>query len=312
MLNLLKNITISGNFFYKNNICYDYSIIRRSLPVLFTMFNFIACTSSQQKEKAIEENIRIENNISYSDTTQYAYKSLNGYWVLADYYDNIIHEQTIVKYFTVPPAFSAWSFLIKNDSLFSNGLLSHEKLALKPNSDTLAIMGDGLGLYAFSYSKDSDNIILENISGKAYKSVSKKKYTYRRVNKKEPLSVILAPDKRPMDIENGLYQIFVNHLLAGSYYTKATSERFTLQRDGGVVGFKHYNKYRLYTYFGNVHPFLPHDAVIFEDTTRFNSETVFSWELNNEILTLKEMVSRNNGKDYVLGSKVYKYVKKSP
>lgn len=300
MLSSPKNIITSENFFCKSK--YYCGLI-----ILTSVISFSSCNSGVQENNFITETNsgNLSSHSSVTDAVDYAYAYLDGYWVLTDYYDNIINEQTIVKYFTVPPSFSAWNFLIKNDSVFSTGLLSHERLALKNGSDTLTLMSDGLGSYAFFYNKESDLITLEDTESK------KKKYTYRRVKDKDPLSSVLSPKKTPREIEQGLYQIFVNRLIAGHYYTRASSEKFTLKNDGGVVGFKHYNKFQLYTYFGNVHPFMPYDAIIFEDTTRFNSTTVYSWELNNEILTLKEMVSNKGGKDYILGSRVHKYVKKS-
>ncbi|MDU1904292.1 MAG: hypothetical protein E6772_05855 [Dysgonomonas sp.] len=311
MLNSLKNISVSESFFYKDKLYNNILFLKKwLLPILLVVLIFMSCSSPEQKTNVADtSNIVGDHPSIVEETTNFIYDNLKGYWVLSDYYDRIIGEQTIVKYFTVAPSFSAWNILIKHDSIFSIGLLSNEILPLKTNSDTLALMQDGLGEYAFYYDKNSDNIILEEV--KRNISYKKRKYIYRRVKEREPLASILGPDKRPLDIERGLYQLFVNNLLSGEYYTKATSERFVLKRDGGVNGFSYYNKYTLYPYFGTVHPYLPYDVVIFEDTLLDGRRDVYSWELNNDILTLHELVSYNKGKDYVLGSRVHKYAKKT-
>lgn len=242
-------------------------------------------------------------------------KSLDGYWILTDYFDNIFKYKEIAKHRLHPIAWSTMNFKIHADSLFSTGLLFIKKeVKIYPNLDTIASI-DEFGTFVFRYDIQSDKIFAtKNPHGKDSK-INLKTYTYRRVTEKQLLKILDCKDV--FKIQKGFYQLFIDSLIAGEYKSTENGQVLRLTNSDRMSGFKKYNTYHIHDYFGTYNPFQNYDAICFKDTTIVSSGNTpptsaqlsyYNWTFSGDTLALTELLTENY-EEYFLGKKTYTFIK---
>ena len=241
-------------------------------------------------------------------------KTLDGYWILTDYFDNILEDQAIAKHRLYPLAWSTMNFKIHADSLFSTGLLFIKKqVKIHPDRDTLALIDD-FGSYVFRYDRQSDKIFATDNAHDKNK-FNLKTYTYRRVTEKQLLKILDSEDA--FEIQKGFYQLFIDRLIAGEYKSIVDGQVLKLTNSGRMSGFKKYNSYHIHDYFGTYHPFQNYDAICFKDTTMVSLNNTpptsaqlcyYNWTFSGDTLTLTELLTENYD-EYFLGKKIHTFIK---
>lgn len=274
---------------------------------------FVLLLNGCQSNENNTESLKITTDTTFSEEIN-ENKSLDGYWILTDYFDSIFKDKAIAKHRLYKIAWSAMSFKIKEDSMFSTGLLYLDNhIKLDSESDTLCDF-ENFGEFIFYYNKELDrieatDILLENNKFKD------KKYTYRRVEEEYLQSMLMKAN--PFEVRKDFYQLYIDSLIAGEYHSTADQGILTLSRNGISSGFKNYNKYAVHDYFGTYHPFQNYDVICFEDTTiawEINSPPTekqiayYNWTFAGDTLTLTKMLTENF-EEYFLGKQQYKYIK---
>ncbi len=96
-------------------------LLRTKLFILTLIILLVVGCKSRQ-DKKVTQNISAD--IVLAETAESS--SLDGYWILTDYIDSILRDQSISKYRLFYIAWFAMSLNIQKDSLFSTGFL-HKK-----------------------------------------------------------------------------------------------------------------------------------------------------------------------------------------
>jgi hypothetical protein len=225
---------------------------------------------------------------------------------MVEFIDNILKYKSIAKYRAkTAPIWVTWAFNIDGDSLYSTGLLYGAEIALiTDDSDTLGII-DG---YAFYYDKKTDRI----------KSVSqtnkKEKATFRRatgrINDILRITFNRQPDTVNSDKPDNLYQFFVDNFIAGTYVPVSDYKGVTtmiLSKNGSVKGFKGFDTYELYDFFGTSHPTGDNDALVFYDTVTVR-EATYKWQYSDSTFILTRM-HRTGSDMFHVGTEKYEFIK---
>ena len=239
--------------------------------------------------------------------------SLDGYWILTDYLDSILKDQSISKHRMYPIAWFAMALNIHRDTLYSTGLIDGSRgMKVHSHMDTLAVI-EGYGKYVLRYNTRNDCIEATAISLDQSPKTSALRFTYRRVTEGRMKRILENNDQR--GLKEGFYQLFIDSLIAGEYTSLKDGQTLRLTSDGMMSGFRSYNRYRIHDYFGTLHPFGNYDALWFEDTTAISSGQFppppsaiqyFHWSFSGDTLLLTEMMTGNYD-EYYIGKKRYAF-----
>lgn len=247
----------------------------------------------------------------YYDTAAVVYngirmhwKYLEGYWVLTDYFDNIIKYKSIAKFRITPLADNAWAFRISNDSIHTAGLDHGLDLAcLKNNNSIVSIELNDMTFDLF-YDLQSDIITAQR------KDQPNEKYIYRRATGKLKETLINTPFNSKL--WDTMTQYYTEEIIAGTYENVADeSNTLVLSPDGTMSGFGTCNRYHVHTFFGTFHPFDNHDTCVFTDTITGKSKH-FKWTLYDNKLTLTfiQILPDTDDERYYISTQKFGFIKK--
>jgi hypothetical protein len=241
--------------------------------------------------------------------------NLDGYWILVDYIDSIFQDKAIAKHRLQPFSWGAMSLHIRQDSLFSIGILFLKKqIKINLASDSLGMLV-GEGVFELRYNGATDRIEATERFKNAPEASKGAKFVYKRVTEQHLIDILSSGDGPT--IQAGFNQLFVDSLLAGHYKSLADGNTMNLYPNKFMTGFKQYNRYFIHDYFGTYHPYGNLDVVAFEDTTIVaNGQAkpsdaairLYNWVRTGDTLTLTEMLTRND-ETYALGNKRYQFIK---
>lgn len=276
---------------------------------IVTVFSFLVLISCQNKAN---HTIHKKNNVHDSLNLS----SLEGYWIMSDYIDSILHNKAIEKQTNKKLTSTAIILHVVKDSFTYHGLiLGNETLKLNNSSDSLAVT-DGMGEYQFSCDDKNDLIKAKCIKDNLLMPDSLE-YSFRRVRKHEQRLIEGIDNKLFFErLQPNFYSYFIDSLISGEYeLIKNDSKIMKLENTGTVSGFKNYNKYKIHDYFGTLHPFRPEDVIVFEDTTIVHNGNgppgnidIYSWEFKKDTLILTEMLTETY-ESYYNGTVKYEFIK---
>lgn len=263
-----------------------------------------ACSAHQSNEQ--EKNDRLPKD---------DLKVLEGNWVMSNYLDSIRKYKAIERFSLAPLTFTAIVLKVKQDSLYSYGLLHlHKNGKLSHQYDSLTTMQSWHD-YRLSYDKSKDQIKAVFVKGRqgAKDSIQ---YIFRRFTEDEKRLVKGIERSKWLPSES-FEQFFIEKLMSGKYVPLGNKFQpaMVLDTTGKVTGFKQYNQYHIHSYFGTLHPYRPEDAIIFEDTTAVRKSLgpptnigIYSWEFCQDTLILTEMLTETY-EQWHKGTKVFKFIK---
>jgi len=274
---------------------------------IISVLVLIFTTSCDYFIKSNKNNIHVIESSS-SDTTKTIHslsskiKHLQGCWVLTDYYDKILQDKTIAKYYAIPASAYAWGFYIENDSLYSSGTLYGYNLKLNEENDTLAVIKE-YDDFIFRYDSISDKITSTGIK-------EDKKVTYRRATEIPLNEILQLPTNNGYHKKISMRQLFTDSIIAGKYQSTQTSQNLILNSDGTMSGYKNFNKYWIHDFFGTSHPTLPYDVIFLEDSISGDSQ-LYHWKFKGKVFTLTEMKTKTGGDSWFPEGKSLTFVKKN-
>lgn len=253
--------------------------------------------------------VKDEKTEKITSRSDLKWKHLEGNWILKEFTDNVLRDKTIGKHRSTPLATQAWAFTIDNDSLESAGLLYGFSVKYDERAgskgDTLLHVETFGETFTFIYDIKTDRIIAYNTTA----GHAKEKYSYRRATGR--LNKILAYTPFNYQTGDSMYHFLTDSLIVGKYNPSANYAGIgtvIFRKGGSVSGFRNFDTYFIHDYFGTLHPFGDHDALIFE---RSDSETgeVYNWKFRGKKLTLTKMHTDTGGDSYYLGTEKYEFIK---
>jgi hypothetical protein len=263
-----------------------------------------ACSAPQSNEQ--DKNNRLPKD---------DLKVLEGNWIMSNYLDSIKKYKAIERFTSGPLTFTAIMLRVKQDSLYSYGLLqSHKNGKLFHKYDSLTTMQNWHD-YQLSYDKSQNQLRAVFVKGRqgAKDSIQ---YIFRRFTEDEK-ELVKGIERDRGYPRASFEQFFIDKLMSGKYTPLGNKFQPTMVLDttGKVKGFKQYNKYHIHSYFGTLHPYRPEDAIIFEDTTAVRKSLrppsnigIYSWEFRQDTLVLTEMLTKTY-EQWHKGTKVFKFIK---
>ena len=233
------------------------------------------------------------------------WKHIEGYWVLSDYFDNIMKYKSIAKFRTTPLADKAWALRIANDSIYTAGLVHGINLACYKESHIAAGIGieDTITFNLF-YNTRSDIITAQR------KEQPNEIYTYRKATGK--LKDILTNTPFNFELWKVMTQYYMEELIAGTYENVADeSNTLILSPDRTLSGFGKYNRFNLHSFFGTSYPFDNHDTISFTDT-KTGESVYFTWRFNNYklILTEIQILPETEDESYYITTRKFGFIRK--
>lgn len=232
------------------------------------------------------------------------WKHLDEYWVLTDYFDNIMKYKNIAKYRITPLADNAWALRISNDSIHTAGLVHGLDLACSKNNNSIVSIESNNMTFDLFYDLQSDIIIAKR------KDEPNKEYYYRKATGK--LKEILINTPFNAKLWDAMTQYYTEELIAGTYENVADeSNILVLKPDGTMSGFGKYNHYKVHTFFGTSYPFDNHNTLVFTDTTT-GKKKHFKWTLYNNKLTLTfiQILPETVDESYYISTRKFGFKKK--
>jgi hypothetical protein len=104
---------------------------------------------------------------------------------------------------------------------------------------------------------------------------------------------------------------YIDNFIAGTYAPVSDYKgvaTMILSKNGSVKGFKGFDTYELYAFFGTFHPTGNNDALVFYDTVTVR-EATYKWQYSDSTFILTRM-HRNTGSDmYHVGTEKYEFTK---
>ncbi|MDR2920313.1 MAG: carboxypeptidase-like regulatory domain-containing protein [Tannerella sp.] len=232
------------------------------------------------------------------------WKHIEGYWVLTDYFDNIMKYKNIAEYRITPLADNAWAFRISNDSIHTAGLVHWLNLACSKNNNSIVSIESNNITFNLLYDLQSDIIIAQR------KDQPNKEYFYRKATGK--LKDILINTPFNSKLWDAMTQYYTEELIAGTYENVADeSNTLVLEPDGTMSGFGKYNHYDVHTFFGTSHPFDNHNTLVFTDSIT-NKSKHFKWTLYNNKLTLTfiQILPETEDESYYISTQKFGFIRK--
>ncbi len=256
--------------------------------IIILFFVLIGCTHSQQPE-----NKSVTSQTSSTVGTDSS--SLDEYWILTDYYDNILKYKTIAKYRLLPISWQAMLLKISGNKTYASGLINlmFKEIPSDFKSDTVGSIDD-FWTGVFVLNRITGYIEAKGISTNGDDKI----YKYRRVNDSF-LKTMLSKDT--LWLEQVFTQIFIDSILVGRYVSLDNdSNALQLLSDGRAYGFKGYESFKIHSYFGTLHNFGNEDIINF-------SGNFYSWKFNGNQFTLTEMYEIPESDNYQLGKIKYRF-----
>jgi hypothetical protein len=290
--------------------------------IIIILFSF-AFFSASCDQPVNPENTEVKAEASHNSSSS-KMKSIDGFWILSEYIDGIFRDRAIAKHRMYPIAWSSLILQVRNDSLFSTGLLySTLKEKINAESDTLCSIME-YSKYTLFYDEQSDKILAKIIEPNPTDKFKELTYHYRRIEEEAILDIInnsgwFLKRKFYFEIHQSFNDLFIDSLINGKY-TSLDSSTFgkilSLNKRGETDGFQNFNRFGIHDYWGTLHPYQNLDAMLFEDTTiekqnilPSKSEfSVFNWVFSGDTLILKEMET-DTWDEWYLGKRRYKFLK---
>lgn len=251
--------------------------------------------------------------------TEISESKLNGNWILTDYLDSILTDQTIAKHTRYLIAYEALYLKIEHDTLRSTGLLFNgDSCRINQTIDSIGILKSYYIEYQLVYDKTSDCIRAIAIPSKENNPFLNKIFTYRRVTENRLAGLDVY---NPFLIRKKFHQLFIDSLIAGEYKSLEDGSIMKLLPDGTMCGFKKYNEFDIHDFFGTLHPFEDYDEITFMDTNYIGTNVwphpieksrYFNWVFKQNKLTLTELISDpSNNNDFIIGHKKYHFIRQA-
>lgn len=268
------------------------------ISIIFLLLLICSCNDGPKKNAFQLSDRKPSNKLENA--------SLEGQWVLTNYFDSIIKYKSIVKFY-MPPTWFAIVININNDSLTSKGSIRgfEQSIKLNNNKDSLCILDHFTGKWILSM--NCRQLKLTNISSISNnEKLDPTVYTYQKNNYSE-LSQKNADSSNCFKyvFYNQVYKILTNRIIAGTYellFPKPDSKRIVVfdtiptcdnynTISNYIKNLDNYNYYSLDTYFGTCHYFNNRDVLTLIDDSL---DEHFNWVFNKDILTLTNLVPYKN------------------
>lgn len=234
--------------------------------------------------------------------------SLNGTWVMTQYFDTIMANKSIAKYRTQDATWFSILIDIQQDTIITYGSMFDQCIKADFTKDTIAeIMGWTSQDYWWFIQTDSLINLVQQPNQEYPDSTI---YTFKRDSsfsnycRRTRNEFRQKPFQRE-SIRNEVIDYFNDKFFNGKYRNIQTEEVVIFDGKGNVSGLKDSEKYETNVYFGTSHPFKNRDVIyfdrrnfynwIFEEDklilTKFERETEYAddYELTDEVIILEQI-----------------------
>lgn len=204
-------------------------------------------------------------------------------WGLTSYMDSIVTNKKIADYRIQSPSWFAILIHIKEDSIFCHGSILDSKAPLVLNKDTLAVFKNFTGKWMLL--DREEELLLQQFPDQPQKDSTV--YSYQLRNDLHFLTENLDPVHH---ISSNIEAYFHENILVGKYINTRTGDTINFQKNGQLVGFSPYTKFKIKNYFGTHHPHKNKDVVYFETDQRRPFQQ-YHWQIEGDSLLLTEFVA---------------------
>lgn len=230
-------------------------------------------------------------------------KPLDGYWILTDVVDSVLHHKKIVYYIAGGVQVSMILLNIEQENLEARGFWQKNQTKIKnAHTDTLGKI-EKIKTYHLLFDKKRKLIKINT----EYKT-----YLYRQLTKKELSSYGGLTDI--FSLEKYLHNLYMQELLVGTYKaidSQQEVQTFTVHPNGKIEGFKDFKEINIYMHFGTTWRFGSYDA-IYSTNTKNPSDGSFTFKFNGDTLLLNNLESRDAFHYDSLGTKKFRFLKQKP
>jgi hypothetical protein len=273
------------------------------LRIFTYLIGILIFATSCQPNSTLNDNDINSHGFNILDSSS----TLNGYWILTDYFDNILVNKSIAKNRLHKISWTMFAFEIKKDSLRALGLI-YPETSYKINTikDTILKFKE-FGDFILYKNNNKNYIFANQINANSLDTLNIKTYRFRKISENNLIELISK--KNPFDIREGFTKIFRDSIIVGEYLRidKTQSEKIQFNSDGSMTGIREFKKYNIHNYFGTLHPYKNYDEISFESD---NKNVHYNWKFSGDTLMLIELLTKN-GDEFYLGKESLLYRKTS-
>ncbi len=246
------------------------------------------------KNEASTENVEIDEIESDSIDIVEIDTSLNGVWVLTNYFDTIVKHKQVAKYRLQVPTWFGIILEIDGDSIRSYGSLGdyygNFNDVIDVFSDTL-MHHESKQIGCWYLIRNDKSLLLLIDEEDPY--VDSTKYIYERDLSKKYMAKDLSG---VFKIGHHVTNYFNEKIMSGKYRYLNSNKIVEFMPDGSLIGFEEFNEYEVRNYFGTLHMHKNLDVITFKSPEKFEQ---YNWVFTNDRLVLTKFIDEEimvNGK----------------